>query len=135
LEPYTPPVRQVTEQPVQRVARAGKRIEDDGVCRRRRVRGNSGNVLADRICQSIARAFDRRSSENADTLRVPFGRRHAVDRDVVTIAIAIDAVTLHLPELEDLVTFGDAQQQLSIVPHGVARAQAPFLAPELREPP
>jgi hypothetical protein len=78
---------------------------------------NSGNLFANCIRQSIARAFDGRPSQESGTLRVPISWPHPVDGDIVGIAIAVAAVTLHLPQIQYRITLRAQQQQFTVI-HG-----------------
>src|SRR5258706_8691098 len=120
----------MAQQPVEGVARSGEWIDDQGrgagwrPCADRRGgrsdnrsggrgglrRDNRSDVPADRISQWVARAFNRGPAEQANALRVPVGGSHAVDGDVVSIAVAVAAVALHLPQLENRVALCTQQQ-------------------------
>jgi hypothetical protein len=124
LESLAPGAGQMAEEPVERVARAQEGVHHHHAgCGGRAPDG--GDLLADRIGQRIARALDRRPAEQPNALRIPFGRPHAIDADVVGIAIALAAVSLHLRQLEDRVPLRPQEKELAVVRRGVHHSPNP----------
>ena len=115
LEAYAPRTRNAAQQPIQCVAGAGKRIDNQ---RRRRTQacgGNRGDVFGNRVPQFIARAFDSRPSEESGTLRMPIRRSHSVDGDIVRIAIAVAAIALDLQQLQNRIALRAEQEQFTVM--------------------
>ena len=86
------------------------------------VRRNRRDVFADRICELIACAFDGSPAKQPDTLRVPIGRAHAVDGGVNGIPVAVVAVAVYFPQLQDLISLRTIEQQVTVIRRsGMAR--------------
>jgi hypothetical protein len=73
FEPDAPRARQVAQQPIQRVARAGEQIHDECPGHGRHACGNPCHILADRVCQCVTRTFDRSPSQKPDAPPIPVG--------------------------------------------------------------
>ena len=106
--------RSMPLEPVERVARACERVDDD----RARHAGcppcQRGDVASDQIGQPVPCAFHRSACQQPDAARVPVLGLQSVDGDVVGVAEAVAAVALDFPQREDLVALLFAEQEIAI---------------------
>src|SRR5215471_5234281 len=69
--------------------------------------------------ESVASALNGRPSQKPGAPTMPISGPHAINGDIVFVAIAVAAVASHLPEVEDRITLRAEQEQLTVIQRGL----------------
>src|SRR5262249_26339808 len=105
----------LAQNPMEGVAGPNKWIDDQYVSGALALGHDRSYVLANGVGQPVVRTLDGCPSKEPDPTCIPLCRRHSIDRNILSIGIAIDAILLYLPQIQHGVAFWPKQQEVTVV--------------------
>src|SRR5262249_3244409 len=116
---------------VEPIAGPRERIDDPDCRPARSLRNHIPDIASYRLTEWGVHGLNAGSRQDAHAPPPPLLRRHTVKMDVVRIAETVAPVLLHLPQFDELVALGRAEQKIAIVLRrgtiGTLRGHAPSI--------
>src|SRR5262245_4045511 len=111
------------------MASAGERIDGADGKPTWSLRNHIRNVASDCVTEWVLHGLKASSSQNAHAPPPPLLWRHAIEMNVVGIAETVAPLLLNLPQFDELVALGRAEQKMAIILRlgtiGTLRGHAP----------
>ena len=105
----------MTQDTIQAVTRACKRIDDPNGTATGHWRHGIGDVTADLIAKRVFDSFKARACEDAHTALVPILWSQPIEMNVIGVVKTVASLLFDFPELNELVSLFQTKQEVAVV--------------------